>query len=313
MRKSAMRKPARRRIVLVDNGSLRPQATFNLRRLAHALSQATGEAVEAASLLHSFKIPPEKLDGQKAVSLGPLAERHAAEGVTELLILPFFFGPSQALTGYLPERLAEVQASYPRLGVKVALPLVDSQEAIDLRLAQLLADNVRERMAGLSCQKVSQQEVSRQKASRPAVVLVDHGSPIPEVTAVRNYLAGQLSVLLADEASCVTFASMERRDGAAYRFNEPLLEHLLTSPALAHGEVILSMLFLSPGRHAGEGGDIAEMCEQAMSRSPGLSVTTTRLVGENDAIVGILATRLQQALAGEPLLAELPAIGAGVA
>jgi sirohydrochlorin ferrochelatase len=291
-----------RKIVLVDNGSLRPQATLNLRRLAHALSQVTGETVEAASLLHSYKIPAEKLDGRKAVSLGPLAERHAGEGVTELLILPFFFGPSQALTGYLPERLGEVQASYPRLGVKVALPLVDSQATVDLRLAQLLADNVRERMAGLS----------RQKVSRPKVVLVDHGSPIPEVTAVRNYLAGQLSVLLAEEASCVTFASMERRDGEGYRFNEPLLVDLLASPALAHSDVILSMLFLSPGRHAGEGGDIAEMYEQAMSQSLGLSVTKTRLVGENDAIVDILATRLQQALAGEPLLAELPPTGANV-
>ncbi|MHB0774874.1 sirohydrochlorin chelatase [Halomonas sp. WWR20] len=284
-----------RKILLVDNGSLRPQATLNLRRLAHALSQATGESVEAASLLHSYKIPPEKLDGQKAITLGPLAERHAAQGVTELLILPFFFGPSQALTQYLPERLAEVQARYPRLSVKVALPLVDSQATVDLRLAQLLADNVRERLAGLS---------------RPKVVLVDHGSPIPEVTAVRNYLAGQLSVLLADEAGCVTFASMERRDGEAYRFNEPLLEDLLTSPALTDSDVILSMLFLSPGRHAGEGGDIAEICEQAMSRSPGLNVTKTRLVGENDAIVDILATRLQQVLAGGPLLAELPATGA---
>ena len=281
-----------RKILLVDNGSLRPQATLNLRRLADALSQATGEAVEAASLLHSFKIPPEELGGHKAVTLGPLAERHAAEGVTELLILPFFFGPSQALTRYLPERLAEVQASYPQLSVKVALPLVDTLLAPDLRLARLLAENVRERMANLS---------------RPKVVLVDHGSPIPEVTAVRNYLAGQLSALLADEVGCVTFASMERRDGDAYRFNEPLLEDLLASTELADSDVILSMLFLSPGRHAGEGGDIAEICTQAMSNSPGLNVVTTRLVGENDAILELLATRLQQALAGGPLLMELPA------
>ncbi|WFF41743.1 cobalamin biosynthesis protein CbiX [Salinicola endophyticus] len=279
-----------RKILLVDNGSLRPAATLNLRRLAEALSQASGEAVEATSLLHSFKIPPEQLGGHKAVSLGPLAERHAAAGVTELLILPFFFGPSQALTRYLPERLAEVQANYPQLSVKVAPPLIDTLLAPDLRLAQLLADNVRESMTG---------------RPRPQVVLVDHGSPIPEVTAVRNYLTGQLSALLADEVACVTFASMERREGDAYRFNEPLLEDLLASPALAEGDVILAMLFLSPGRHAGEGGDIAEICTQAMSRSPGLSVETTRLVGENDAIVEILATRLQQALAGGPLLMAL--------
>jgi len=281
-----------RKILLVDNGSLRPQATLNLRRLAQALSQTTGHEVEAASLLHSYKIPPESLEGRKAVSLGPLAERLAAEGATELVILPFFFGPSQALTHYLPERLAEVQARYPQLHIKVALPLVDTQAPLDLRLAQLLAENVREQLDGRTL---------------PKVVLVDHGSPIPEVTAVRNYLAGQLSVLLRDEAACVTFASMERREGDAYRFNEPLLEPLLASPAMADSQVILAMLFLSPGRHAGEGGDIAEICAHAMAQAPGMQVTTTRLAGEHDAILEILTTRLSEGLVGSPLLLALPA------
>ncbi|MGM0982709.1 MAG: sirohydrochlorin chelatase [Pseudomonadota bacterium] len=280
-----------RKILLVDNGSLRPQATLNLRRLARALSRTTGHEVEAVSLLHSYKIPAEELEGRKAVSLGPLAEQFAAQGTTELVILPFFFGPSQALTRYLPERLAEVQAQYPQLSIKVALPLVDTQAPLDLRLAQLLADNVRERMEG---------------PSPPKVVLVDHGSPIPDVTAVRNYLAGQLSVLLSEEASCVTFASMERREGEAYRFNEPLLVDLLASPAMADSEVILAMLFLSPGRHAGEGGDIAEICAQAMAQSPGLRVTTTRLAGEHDAILDVLTTRLSEGLVGSPLLLDLP-------
>lgn len=281
-----------RKILLVDNGSLRAQATLNLRRLARALGQATGQEVEPVSLLHSYKIPAEQLEGKKAVSLGPRAEQLADEGVTELVILPFFFGPSQALTRYLPERLAEVQARHPRLAVRVALPLVDSQAPVDLRLARLLADNVRERMAGLS---------------RPRVVLVDHGSPIPEVTAVRNYLAGQLSALLGEEVSCVTFASMERRDGEAYRFNEPLLVDLLASKSMAGSEIILAMLFLSPGRHAGEGGDIAEICAQAMANASGLRITTTRLAGEHDGILAILATRLEQCLAGSPLLLSLPA------
>ncbi len=286
-----------KRILLVDNGSLRPQATLNLRRLAGALAQATGEPVEAASLLHSHKIPAEQLEGEKAVTMGPLAERLAAEGVTELVIVPFFFGPSQALTRYLPERLAEVQAEYPRLSIKVAAPLVDTLGGLDLRLARLLADNVRqvmEQAGGLE---------------RPTVVLVDHGSPIPEVAAVRNYVAGQLGALLSEEAGCVTFASMERREGDEYRFNEPLLADLLASRALAGREVILAMLFLSPGRHAGEGGDIAEICEQAMAASPGLTVTTTRLVGEHDGILEILASRVTQGLSGQSLLVELPAMG----
>lgn len=279
--------------LLVDNGSLRPQATFNLRRLSRALSAACGERIRPASLLHSNRIPAEALDGEKAITLGPLAERLAAEGATELIVLPLFFGPSQALTQYLPERLSKVQALYPDLVVKVAMPLVDTLGTVDLRLARLLADNVR--------------EVMRTK-QRPTVILVDHGSPIPEVASIRDYLAGQLSALLSGESECVTFASMERREGNEYRFNEPLLETLLAAPAFAEREIILAMLFLSPGRHAGEGGDIAEICATAMANSPGLAITPTRLVGEHDGLIELLADRLEQVRRGAPLLLKMPAL-----
>ncbi|AVI62237.1 sirohydrochlorin chelatase [Halomonas sp. GFAJ-1] len=281
-----------RAIFLVDNGSLRPQATHNLRRVALELSHQLGETVQAASLLHSNKIPPEEVDGIPAITLGPAAERSAEQGATEIIVLPFFFGPSKALTGYLPERMAALQARFPEVSVRVAQPLVDERGNNDLRLAKLLADNVREKL---------------QAGTTPQVALVDHGSPIPEVTAVRNRLAGQLSVLLADEVSCVAAASMERREGDEYRFNEPLLEHLLDTPEFQSDPVILAMLFLSPGRHAGEGGDIAEICAAAEQRHPGLTVTTTALVGEHPDIVEILHTRLCQALDGERFLLELPA------
>lgn len=174
------------------------------------------------------------------------------------------FGPSKALTGYLPERMATLQERFPHVKVRVAQPLVDEFGGNDLRLAHLLADNVRDHL---------------RPDTKPHVALVDHGSPIPEVTAVRNRLAGQLSVLLGDDAACVAAASMERREGDEYRFNEPLLENLLALPEFSSGPVILAMLFLSPGRHAGEGGDIAEICAAAEQQHPGLSVTTTKLVG----------------------------------
>ncbi|WP_404376056.1 sirohydrochlorin chelatase [Vreelandella aquamarina] len=281
-----------RAIFLVDNGSLRPQATHNLRRVAAVLSETLGETVQAASLLHSNKISPEEVDGIPAITLGPAAERSAEAGATEIIVLPFFFGPSKALTGYLPERMAALQARFPNVMVRVAQPLVDELGNNDLRLARLLADHVRAQLPGKGAAKVA---------------LVDHGSPIPEVTAVRNRLAGQLSVLLGDEARCVAAASMERREGDEYRFNEPLLEHLLDTPEFSSGEVVLAMLFLSPGRHAGEGGDIAEICAAAEQRHCGLNVTTTALVGEHEGIVEILHSRLRQALDGERFLLEMAA------
>lgn len=282
-----------RAIFLVDNGSLRAQATLNLRRVAASLSELIGETVQAASLLHSNKIPKEQVDGIPATTLGPAAERSAEQGATEIIILPFFFGPSKALTGYLPERMATLQARFPHVKVRVAQPLVDELGGNDLRLAHLLADNVRYKL---------------QKDTKPRVALVDHGSPIPDVTAVRNRLAGQLSVLLGDDVACVAAASMERREGDEYRFNEPLLENLLALPEFKAGPVILAMLFLSPGRHAGEGGDIAEICAAAEKQHPGLSVTTTKLVGEHPGIVDILHSRLRQALDDERFLLDIPAI-----
>ncbi|MGS2742148.1 sirohydrochlorin chelatase [Halomonas sp. LS-001] len=274
-------------IFLVDNGSLRPEATLNLRRVAALLSQRFGQHVQAASLLHSNKVPAEALGGEPAVTLGPAVEKAAAAGARDIVIVPFFFGPSRALTDYLPERMAAAQALFPGLGVRVAMPLMDELGEVDTRLAEVLADNVRERIAA---------------HQKPGVVLVDHGSPIPEVTAVRQRLAGQLSLLLADEARYVTSASMERREGEAYRFNEPLLETLLADPALPEGDVVLAMLFLSPGRHAGEGGDIATISASAVQARPAMNVVSTRLAGEHDGIVAILQSRLEAALAGRLLL-----------
>lgn len=269
-------------IFLVDNGSLRPQATHNLRRVAARLSDTCGKTVQAASLRHSDSVPAEDLGGEPAVMLGPAAERAAARGVTEIIVVPFFFGPSRALTDQVPARMAELQQRFPEVRVVITPPLVDEQAPVDLRLARILADNVRRAAPG---------------GEPYNVVLVDHGSPVPGVTAVRNRLAGQLSVLLADDALGVMPASMERREGDAYRFNEPLLAGALESERLTRGHVVLAMLFLSPGRHAGEDGDIAHI-RAAASGAPGRQITPTRLVGEHPDIVAILASRVQQALVG---------------
>ena len=292
------RDPDRTLVFLVDNGSLRPGATLNLRRVAAALGEHTGMPVEARSLLHSNKVPAEELDGVPASTLGPAATWRAEEGITDMVVLPFFFGPSRALSGYLPERLGEVQAAHPKVHVRIASPLIDLQAPTDLRLARILRDGVAEQLRQLPA------------GSKPAVVLADHGSPIPEVTAVRNVLAGQLATLLEDQVRSVTPASMERREGDEYRFNEPLLENLLDEPGFNQGPVIVSMLFLSPGKHAGEGGDVATICAEAETRNPGLETRITRLAGEHDGILAILADRLEQAISGDHYLLDLPAHGA---
>jgi sirohydrochlorin ferrochelatase len=124
------------------------------------------------------------------------------------------------------------------------------------------------------------------------VILVDHGSPRPEVTEVRDRLTRLLAQRLAGRVAGVSAASMERRPEPEYDFNEPLLERALRALPEGRCEVVLAMLFVSPGRHAGPGGDIVQICEAACAERPGLSVRMTPLVGEHPGLISLLVRRL---------------------
>lgn len=257
--------------ILMDNGSLEPAATLGLRALAAQLAAQIVQPVEAISLLHSSAVPAEKLGGRPAEILEPALERRLAAGPREFLILPLFFGPSGALTDYLPKRIAHLRDKHPALSVRVAPPLF---AAGDDRLARILADQVR-----------------ALHATARRVVLVDHGSPARAVADVRNELSCQLAGQLGPEYT-VAPASMERREGAAYDFCEPLLERLLRTPGWNAGEVTIAMQFLLPGRHAGPDGDVAEICRAAEAASDGaLRTRMTGLVAEHPLLVEILAER----------------------
>jgi sirohydrochlorin ferrochelatase len=128
---------------------------------------------------------------------------------------------------------------------------------------------------------------------RPRVALVDHGSPKPEVTALRDRMADALKKRLGDTVLDVAASSMERREGAEYDFSEPLLERLLNRAGWDSGDVVVSMMFLSPGRHAGPGGDVDRICKVAESRHPGLRTYMTGLVGDHPDVVPLLTRRLE--------------------
>lgn len=286
------------KIILLDNGSLRPESTRNLRRVAAALTEHSGHPVEPVSLLHSRKVPAEELDGVPARVFERSIKEWAAEGERDFAVVPFFFGPSQAFTDYLPGRIAALQAQWPDLDVAIGRPLVDLEDGGDLRIAQILVEQTEDALACLH--GVAPERIRHGGIPPTSVALVDHGSPIPEVAAVRNFVAGQVSVLLqqrlGDAVARVVPCSMERREGDAYRFNEPLLEHLLDDPAFASGPVVVAMQFLSPGRHAGEAGDVATICADAEARNPGLRTVRTALVGVHPDIVDVVADRLQELL-----------------
>ncbi|HLP10149.1 MAG TPA: CbiX/SirB N-terminal domain-containing protein, partial [Opitutaceae bacterium] len=67
------------------------------------------------------------------------------------------------------------------------------------------------------------------------------------------------------------------------------------------GAVVIAMLFLSPGRHAGAEGDVAQLCRAAEAEQPGLAATMTDLLGGDPAVLELLAERLEQGLRATPL------------
>lgn len=275
--------PFRTAWFLFDNGSLRPESTLSLRRVAAVLAARTGLPVQAVSLLHSSNVPADALGGERARLLEPaLASYFEAEPEGEAVLVPLFFGPSAALTEYVPARLASLRARFPLARLKMASWLVNPSED-DRRIAAILADQVR--------------AVARARNwLRPKVALVDHGSPQPAVTAVRNHLGRQLREELADEIETLAVASMERRDGETYAFTDPLLAKLLRTQPFDRGDVVVALQFLSPGRHAGPGGDIARICQAAEAEQPDLHTQMTEPMALDERLVELLEERLKQAV-----------------
>lgn len=270
---------------LFDNGSLRPDAFKQLRRIAQRLSEASGETVNPVSLLHSNKIDPDLLDGKPAKIVETALKENLEAGNTHFLLLPLFFGPSLALTDYFPKRIESLKKKYPDFTVFISAPLVIVEPHFDRVekpvMVQILSNHV--------CAVIEEKGLKR-----PAVILVDHGTPVRVVNEVRHYLTDQLREHLGSSISCLQGASMESREGEAYAFNKPLLEELLSTKGFNSGDVVIALLFLLPGRHAGDDGDVASICTRAELRHPGLRTHFTALVGEHSGLITILEQRLAQ-------------------
>lgn len=270
-------------VMLVDNGSTRAAATLSLRRIAAGLAAACGCPVHPVSLQHSDKIPSAELEGTPARVLPTFLREQLGQGRREFVVVPLFFGPSRALTAFIPEQVERLSTEFGSFELRQADVLAPMPQGEPL-LADILADHVARCAAQLG-------------AEPNCVVVVDHGSPLPEVTAVRAKLAMALRERLAGEIA-LGQAVMERRQGPEYDFNGQLLGDLLD--ACAHGHpgavIVLAMMFISPGRHAGEGGDIAGICQAAIDRNPGLRVMVSPLVGEHPLLIDILKARLEAVL-----------------
>ncbi|MCU7918097.1 MAG: cobalamin biosynthesis protein CbiX [Candidatus Thiodiazotropha sp. (ex Epidulcina cf. delphinae)] len=268
-------------LLLLDNGSSRAEATRYLRRLAGELSHLSGQKVYPVSLQHADRIPVHRLAGRAADTFAPFLRRKLADGKREFLAVPLFFGVGRALTSFIPDQVSSLQAEFGAFSLRLAdvlYPLPTGEP----RLAKILCDQFSDMLHETQVQRV---------------ILVDHGSPLPSVTEVRRRVAEQMRDMLPPGVG-LEEAVMERRNSPEYDFNGELLEPLLerTVPTAREIPIILSLLFLSPGRHAGDNGDIARICADAQQRHPGLNIRISRLVGDHPGLVDILYDRLMTGL-----------------
>ena len=239
------------------------------------------------SLLHSSKVSADKLGGKEAELLEAALIKFAEDGGSRAILLPLFFGPSGALTDYLPERLSLIRSQFPSLEVKIAGCLVDLSDDSAAIIAAALVARIQTSLA----------QIAAEASGKTWVIATDHGTPKPAVTAVRNRIGDELKNLLSAKDFEVVVASMEKRDGAEYRFNNPLLAVAIDQAINAGaGHIIVAQQFLQAGRHAGEGGDIAEICEQAVRNEPRVTIHRTPVLVDRPEIECLLRRRVAEVL-----------------
>ena len=239
-------------LALIDNGSLEPASTFNLRTVAAALSRRCGVAVHPVSWKHSDRVALADLGGEHAWTLGAFVREHVARGERRFVFVPFFISAQGAIGSALRHDLEALQAELTRFDFAL-LPGLAALRVIP----RIVAERIRATIttAGLV---------------RPPVVLVDHGGPARASADLRDRLCREVRTELGPEAGAVAASSME---GSF----PPLLADTLRGPAVVGRAVIIAPLFLSPGRHAGPGGDIARICRESPAQCHLTDRKSTRL------------------------------------
>ena len=264
--------------LLADNGSFEADSTLSLRHAAHFAGLLADVEILPVSLLHSSKIDPSLLGGIQADTMEAFLTGPIAQSVDQLRILPFFFGPSRALTQWLPQKLGQWKSERRGRSFRILDCLHQTGEN---RLAEALED--------LCFRTIKENDMKK-----PFLALVDHGTPVFEVHRVREEIGKALNERMKGHVSGFSTCSMERRDGEKYDFNEPLLENLLADKKESLMEMLVAQLFLSPGRHAGKGGDLDQICSSFADSSSSHRLVRTDLLGTHPLVIEILADRIKQ-------------------
>jgi len=255
-------------VALVDNGSLEPAAQRNLRAVAAALSARTGVPVRPVSWKHSDRFPANALDDTPAWTLDAFLRASVALDQRAFVFVPFFISAQGAIGSALQRDIETLQRSLGGFEFQFTEGLADRGVIPAIAAAQI-------------------RETARTHSLvQPPVIVVDHGGPSTASAHLRDALAGHIAAELGRAIGPLAAASMEG-------VHPPLLAEQLRAPGFAGRAVVIAPLFLSPGRHAGPDGDIAQICAAS-----GVRCHITGLVGTHPLAIDALAAALQPALAG---------------
>lgn len=253
-------------VALIDNGSLEPAAHQNLRRVAVALTRNGAPPVQAVSWKHSDRIPAESLEGAPAWTLKPFVRAAVARGEREFVFIPFFISAQGAIGSALRDDLDALRSELGGFDFTFTDGLANGGA-----LARILTEHIRS-------------IITLRGLKRPPVIVVDHGGPSRASADLRDGLAADVRHALGDTVGPMAAASMEGD-------HPPLLADQLQAHGFAGSDVVVALLFLSPGRHAGPSGDIAEICRASPARCH-----LTDLIGSHPLAVATLAAALHQTL-----------------
>ncbi len=265
--------------LLIDNGSLRPEAILTLRKVAERLSDSSDFMVIPLGLLHSNKINSKELNGENAETIETFLTSPLGQKQNEFLVLPLFLGPSLGITDWLVGKLDKWKSKNHDRSYTI-LDCLHKYE--DLRLAKALASEIK-------------WVVKRERLSSPMIAMVDHGTPVTEVNRVREKVGNDLRIILGYDESNISTCAMERRGGNKYSFNDPLLENLLLNWAKSGArEIVVALFFLLSGRHAGKNGDLVKICDRVIEKYPKVKIFLTNPLAEHEIIFDILKDRLKE-------------------
>lgn len=123
--------------------------------------------------------------------------------------------------------------------------------------------------------------------SSTAMIIVDHGSRRAQANQLLHTIAQQLQETSGSRFLTVQPAHME--------LAEPSLETAF-SKCLIQGatEIVVSLFFLSPGRHATS--DIPDMIAEIQKRYPGLRIVVTDPLAPDPRLNHLLLHRAEEAL-----------------